>query len=126
MATDYRRKRPVSALASDGDVFIAAGSAAEAGHMLGNRACNLVGIDAVVGNRLGEIALLAIGPRGMRAAFIAPGEALVDAIAVGLVGDDEHAGVGQRRRGGENECASEKRLRESHAAHIQWRRPSTR
>jgi hypothetical protein len=54
----------------------------------------------------------------MRAAFVAPGQALVDAIAVSLVGDDEHAGVGGGRRGGKNECAGKKRLRESHAAPI--------
>ena len=34
----------------------------------------------------------------MGAAFVAPGEALVDAIAVGLVGDDEDAAVGRTRR----------------------------
>ncbi len=39
----------------------------------------------------------------MGAAFLALGEALVDAIAVRLVGDDEHAAVGRSqptRRGG--------------------------
>ena len=45
----------------------------------------------------------------MRAAFLAPGQALVDAIAVGLVGDDEDAGVGERRGGGEDERAGQKR-----------------
>ena len=39
----------------------------------------------------------------MRAAFVAPGQALVDAIAVGLVGDDEDAAVGQRGGRGEKE-----------------------
>ena len=39
----------------------------------------------------------------MGAAFVAPGEALVDAIAVGLVGDDEDAAVGQRGRRGKQE-----------------------
>ena len=37
----------------------------------------------------------------MGAAFLALGEALVDAIAVGLVGDDEDAAVGGSGRGGE-------------------------
>ena len=37
----------------------------------------------------------------MGAAFLAPGEALVDAVAVGLVGDDEDAAVGGSGRGGE-------------------------
>ena len=54
----------------------------------------------------------------MSAAFLAPGEALVDAIAVGLVGDDEDAAVGgkrPRRRGGTRRpemhaCAEENRM----------------
>ncbi len=39
----------------------------------------------------------------MGAAFLALGEALVDAVAVGLVGDDENAAVG--RGGGRGEQA---------------------
>ncbi len=39
----------------------------------------------------------------MGAAFVAPGETLVDAIAVRLVGDDEDAAVGGSGRGGEQE-----------------------
>jgi len=39
----------------------------------------------------------------MRAALVAPREALVDAIAVGLVGDDEDAAVGQRGGSCKNE-----------------------
>ncbi len=34
----------------------------------------------------------------MGAALLTPGEALVDAIAVGLIGDDEDAAVGISRR----------------------------
>ena len=45
----------------------------------------------------------------MRAAFLALGEALVDAVAVGLVGDDENPAVGRRRRRGEQEHAGQKR-----------------
>ena len=45
----------------------------------------------------------------MRAAFFALGEALVDAVAVGLVGDDENAAVGRRRRRGEEERTGQKR-----------------
>ncbi len=41
----------------------------------------------------------------MGAAFLALGEALVDAIAVGLIGNDEDAAVGGSRRSGEQECA---------------------
>ena len=68
---------------------------------LGNRAGDFVGIDAPIGRGLGEIPRLAIGAGGMGAAFLAPGEALVDAVAVGLVGDDENAAVGRCRRRGE-------------------------
>lgn len=41
----------------------------------------------------------------MGAAFIALGEALVDAVAVGLVGNDEDAAVGRGGGSGEKECA---------------------
>ncbi len=39
----------------------------------------------------------------MRAAFVAPRQALVDAIALGLVRDNEDAAVGQRGGSGEKE-----------------------
>jgi len=52
----------------------------------------------------------------MGAAFVAPGEALVDAIAVGLVRDDENAGFGTGRRRGDKGCAGKERRRESHDA----------
>ena len=39
----------------------------------------------------------------MGAAFLAPGEALVDAIAIRLVGNDEDAAVGGSGRGGKQE-----------------------
>ena len=39
----------------------------------------------------------------MRTAFVAPRQALVDAIALGLVGDDEDSAVGQRGGRGEKE-----------------------
>ena len=41
----------------------------------------------------------------MGAAFLALGEALVDAVAVGLVGDDEDPAVGDSGRRGEKEHA---------------------
>ncbi len=44
----------------------------------------------------------------MRAAFFAPGEALVDTVAVSLVGDDEDAAIGPRSRGGEQEHTGQK------------------
>ena len=39
----------------------------------------------------------------MGATLVAPGETLVDAIAIRLVGDDEDAAVGGSGRGGEQE-----------------------
>ena len=39
----------------------------------------------------------------MGAAFFAPGEAFIDAVTIGLVGDDENAAVGGGGRGGEQE-----------------------
>ena len=41
----------------------------------------------------------------MGAAFLAPGEAFVDAVAVRLVGNDEDAAVGGSGRGGKQEDA---------------------
>ncbi len=51
----------------------------------------------------------------MSAAFVALGEAFVDAVAVGLVGDDEDAAVGgSGREGGNKEAAGKERGGESH------------
>ena len=55
----------------------------------------------------------------MGAAFLAPGEALVDAIAVGLVGDDEDAAVGGSGRGGEQERTGNEVLRK-----VAWMTPA--
>ena len=41
----------------------------------------------------------------MGAAFVALGEALVDAVGVGLIGNNEDAAVGGSRRCSEQECA---------------------
>lgn len=60
-----------------------------------DRAGDFVRIDAAEGGRLREFARLAIGAGGMHAAFLALGEALIDAVAVGLIGDDEDAAVGE-------------------------------
>ena len=83
----------------------------------GNRAGDFVGIDAAIGGGLGKFARLAIGARGMRAAFVALGEALVDAIAVGLVGDDEDAAVGECGRGGEQERTGQELLDRDRMVH---------
>jgi hypothetical protein len=45
----------------------------------------------------------------MRAAFFSLGEALVDAITVRLVGDDENAALGHRCRRGEEKRTGQKR-----------------
>ena len=55
----------------------------------------------------------------MGAAFLAPGEALVDAIAVGLIGNDEDAAVGGSGRSGKQECAGNEVLRE-----VAWMTPA--
>jgi len=95
-------------LASYGDVFIATGMAAIfAG--LGNRAGDFVGIDPPEGRGLGEIPRLAIGLGGMGATLLALGQALVDAVTVRLVGNDENAAVGPRRRPSEQKKTRQKR-----------------
>ena len=43
----------------------------------------------------------------MRAALVAAGQALVDAVAVGLVGDDKDSCVGRCRGGNEKGCANQ-------------------
>jgi hypothetical protein len=43
----------------------------------------------------------------MCAAFGSLGQALIDAVAVGLIGDDENAAVGMRGRGNEQKRADQ-------------------
>ena len=43
----------------------------------------------------------------MGAAFVALGQALIDAVAVGLIGDDEDATVGMRGRDHEQKSANQ-------------------
>src|SRR4051794_40206359 len=50
----------------------------------------------------------------MGAAFVAPGEALVDAIAVGLIGNNEHAAVRVSGRSGKQECRGNEGWGKSH------------
>ena len=52
----------------------------------------------------------------MGAAFPARGQALVDAVAVGMVGDNEDAGLGGRGSCGTKECTGQKRREGSHIA----------
>src|SRR6478735_2955818 len=95
------------ALAGNGDVFAAPGTRAflaAARH----RAGNFVGIDTAIGGGGSKFPRLAVGAGSIGAAFLAPGEALVDAVAVGLVGDDEDAAVGGSSRGDDEEPAGQK------------------
>ena len=117
-----------SALAGNGDVFVAAGVTAVAAGRLGNRPRDFIRIDAPIGRGLGEIARLAIGPRGMGAAFVALGQALVDAVTVGLVLDDENAAVGRCRRARRARRSRRPRSagKESHAAPVNERTPLIR
>src|SRR4051794_20739489 len=100
--------RGALALAGNGDVFAATGMAA-ALVCLGNRPGYFIRVDTPVGGGLGEIPRLAIGAGGVGAASLAHGEALVDAIAIRLVGDDENAAVGRCSRCGEQEYTAQKR-----------------
>ena len=102
-------RQDASALAGNGDVLIATGMVAATAGDLGNRSGDFVRVDTPVGRGLGEIPRLTIGPGGMRAALFTLGQALVDAITVRLVGDDENAALGQRSRRGEEERAGQKR-----------------
>jgi len=90
-------RQAASALADNGDVLIATGMVASVASGLGNRSRDFVRVDTAVGRSLGEIPRLTVGPGGMRAAFFSLGEALVDAITVRLVGDDENPTVGPGR-----------------------------
>ena len=87
-----------SARADDGD-HIAGAIATTVGNT--GRSCpgNLATVDLVVDRGLGKSLRLAIGIGDGRAALRAGGEASVYAIAVGIVGDDEHAPLGVRGTG---------------------------
>ena len=98
----------ILALAGDGDVFAAAGTAAIF-VFLRYRAGDFVRVNPAIGRGQREIARLTIGLGGMGAALLAPGKTLVDPIAVGLVGDDENPAVGQRGLCGKKRGAGQKR-----------------
>src|SRR4051812_7216 len=67
-----------------------AGAGLAGGAVGRDRAGDLVLVDLVERGGLGKLARLAIGGRGGGAALLAAGEAAVDAVAVGVVGDDEN------------------------------------
>src|ERR1700730_14011041 len=93
---------PCSAHALDGHVFRAYAVAAarlDAGAASGD----LLGIDFAERCRLAEFAGLAIGTRHRLAAIRSARQALVDAIAVALVLDDENPGFGAGLYGSEQQ-----------------------
>jgi hypothetical protein len=108
-------RTPGSALAGNRDVFDASGTIAVLGR-LGNRAGDFLRVDAPVGRGLGEIPRLAIESGCMGAAFVAPGETLVDTIAVRLVGNDKDAAVGRCSRSDGDERTGQNHGYGSHTA----------
>ena len=95
-------------MTGNGDVFVATRTAAVTAR-LGNRAGDFIGGDPPIGRSLGEFARPAIGQGGMRAAFFTLGEALVDAVAIGLIGNDENPAVGPSCRPGKERHAGQER-----------------
>src|SRR5262249_29972466 len=82
-----------SAQALDGDEFVAGGGAVGRRHRTGD----LLALDPAKRRGFRVVAGLAIGGRNRRAAGRAGGETAVDAVAVGVVGNDEGALFGLRR-----------------------------
>ena len=96
------------ALAGNGNIFVAAGMVAVVAGF-GNRTGYFIGVDAPIGGSLREIPRLAVGLGGVGAAFLAFGEALIDAVTIRLIGNDEDATIGPRRRPSQNGQAGQKR-----------------
>jgi len=108
----------MSARALDGDEVVAIGGAASGG----NDPRHVVAVDLSVRQRLRELARPAVRVRRRPAAGFARSEATVDAVAIGIVGDNENALV---RLGG---CSSKEDCRESggrdHGTHKTPRSPA--
>src|SRR5262249_51969884 len=77
--------------AFDGDELVAVGAAAAGAAGGRDRAGDVVPVDLAVRGGLPELVRAAIGGGGCVAAGGAAGEAAGDAVAVGVVGDDEGA-----------------------------------
>ena len=86
--------------ADDRDEVVAGRALAAACAARGDRTGNLVAIDLAEGRGLREFVGFAVRVRRRGAALGAGGQAAVYAIAVGIVGDDEHFSLGSRRTGG--------------------------
>lgn len=85
-------------LAGDGDVVGATGAAAGGVVCTGQCTADFMGIDPPERSCLGEIARLAERTGGRDAAAFAVGEALIDAVPVGLIGDNKNVTFRDRRR----------------------------
>src|SRR5262249_35833917 len=92
-AASQRQRGAASAQALDGDELVARGSARGRRH----RAGDLLALDLAERRRFHVVAGLAIGGGNRHAAARARGETAVDAVAVGIVGDDERTPFGLRR-----------------------------
>src|SRR5262249_29858660 len=92
-AASRRGRSAASAQALDGDEFVAGGGVVGRRHGAGD----LLALDPAERRGFRVVAGLAIGGRNRRAAGRAGGETAVDAVAVGVVGNDERALFGLRR-----------------------------
>src|SRR5438132_578853 len=92
-AASRRQRGAALAQALDGDELVAGGGAGGRWH----RAGDLLALDLAKRRRFLVVAGLAIGGGHGRAAARAAGETAVDAVAVGIVGDDERTLFGLRR-----------------------------
>ena len=115
MGPKARQFQTKSALAGDRDILVAMAMGALCAGF-GDGAGNFVGIDPAIGRGVGKVPGLAVGAGGMGPASVALGQALVDPIAVRLVGDDEDAGLGRRARSGDDEATAQKCRKGSHDA----------
>ncbi len=111
----WRETRPFDlSLAGNRDVLAAAGMGAAFPGRRRNRAGDLRRVDPMIRRGLCEIPRLAIGAGGVRATPVAVGQALIDAIAIRLVGDDERPAVRKRCGGGTEQEAGIQRGKRSH------------
>src|SRR5262249_18547867 len=90
-----RGTHALSALAGDGDVFVAA-TVLAISRVFWNRSGDFVWVNAAVRGSESKITRLAIGTGSIGTAFLALGQALVDSITVGMVGDNEDLSFGER------------------------------
>jgi len=102
------------ALAGNGDVLCATKPGAFARISFRNRAGDLIRVDPAELGCDRKVPLTAIGIGHRRAAAIALGQALIDAVAVRLIGDDEDAAIGERGGGGQDSGRGDKANKGTH------------